>query len=169
MNRRTFIKAASLAGTAVLVDPLSAFGEGKPPNIMMIAVDDLNYDAITWLGGRMPGLTGKKYIYTYNHFADGKNQFYDGKYPGGESLKAMERAAESDPAIRERIRFMYYRTKEELYDLERDPDALDNLIAAPSAQSDLAALRAGMRATLAGNGDPFEKAYDQYLKSVTAN
>ena len=41
LSRRTFIKAASVAGA--IIDPPVIFATGnKPPNIVMIAVDDLN-------------------------------------------------------------------------------------------------------------------------------
>ena len=117
----------------------------------------------------MRSLIGKRYSYIYNHFADGKNQFYDGKYPGGRSLKAMERAAETDPKIRERLHFMYYRTKEEVYDLERDPNALTNLVDSPTLREDLGTLRKQMADVLRKNGDPFEEAYQKYLRKTTAN
>ena len=58
LSRRTFIKTASVAGASAFIDPSAIFAGGsKPPNIAMIAVDDLNYDAIAWLGGQIPELT----------------------------------------------------------------------------------------------------------------
>ena len=50
---------------------------------------------------------------------------------------------------------MYYRTKEELYDLETDPHTLTNLVDSPIIPDDLAALRQQMTDTLQKNGDPF--------------
>jgi N-sulfoglucosamine sulfohydrolase len=117
----------------------------------------------------MRALIGKQYHYIYNHFADGTNQFYDGKYGGGRSLQAMEKAAETDPEMRKRIDFMYYRTKEELYDLRKDPDALNNLADNPDASNALADQRMRMEARLRKNDDPFASAFSTYLKESTQN
>lgn len=111
----------------------------------------------------MRALIGKQYHYIYNHFANGKNQFYDGKYGGGRSLKAMEKAAETDPEIQNRLDFMYYRTKEGLYDLRQDPHALNNLVDTPAAQDTLTRMRDRMATELAGQKDLFTSAYRQYL------
>ena len=113
----------------------------------------------------MRALIGKQYHYIYNHFADGKNQFYDGKYGGGISLKAMEKAAETNREIRDRINFMYYRTKEELYDLVQDPHALNNLVDTPTARDTLTKMRDQMTTELTDQKDIFAPAYRQYLAS----
>ena len=114
----------------------------------------------------MRSLIGKRYSYVYNHFSDGKNQFNDGNYPGERSLKAMERAARTDPEIKARLDFMYCRTREEVYDLEKDPHALHNLIDSPAVQSDLAHLRSQMSAVLTQNDDPFAGAYKGFLSQM---
>ena len=111
-------------------------------------------------------MIGKRYSYVYNHFSDGKNQFNDGNYPGERSLKAMERAARTDPEIKARLDFMYCRTREEVYDLEKDPHALHNLIDSPAVQSDLAHLRSQMSAVLTQNDDPFAGAYKGFLSQM---
>jgi N-sulfoglucosamine sulfohydrolase len=113
----------------------------------------------------MRALIGKQYHYIYNHFANGKNQFYDGKYGGGISLKAMEKAAETDPEIQNRLDFMYYRTKEELYDLKQDPHALNNLVDTPAARDALTRMRDRMATELTGQKVLFASAYRQYLAS----
>ena len=90
LSRRTFIKAASVAGASAIIDPPVIFATGnKPPNIVMIAVDDLNYDSITWLGGRIPGLTpyidrlasqGMRFTQAYSRCAPSRGSMMTGLY-----------------------------------------------------------------------------------------
>ena len=114
----------------------------------------------------MRALIGKQYHYIYNHFSDGKNQFYDGRYGGGRSLKAMERLAKTDPDMQKRIDFMYYRTKEELYDLEKDPHALNNLVDDANSLAALETMRKQMDSTLADLNDPYGSAYHEYVEGM---
>jgi len=57
ITRRSFIKTTTLAGTSAMIFPSTVTGSQTPPNILLITVDDMNYDAITWLGGQIEGLT----------------------------------------------------------------------------------------------------------------
>lgn len=103
------------------------------------------------------GLMTEQYGYIYNHSADGTNQFYDGRYSGGESLRAMVRAAEHDPEIKRRLDFFYYRTKEEFYDYSVDPDALSNLVASEGHTSKVKEFREWMLRIMRENKDPYAK------------
>jgi len=114
----------------------------------------------------MRSLIGSRYIYIYNHFSDGKAQFYDGRYGGGESLRGMEKRAATDPSMRKRIDFMYYRTKEELYDVREDPNALNNLAMSKNEAPALNQMRSRMSEILASNKDPFAAAFDDYVTSL---
>ena len=44
----------------------------------------------------------------------------------GRTFPAMQAAAATDSAVAARVRHFVYRTREELYDYARDPDALHN-------------------------------------------
>lgn len=69
----------------------------------------------------------KKFGYIYNDWSDGKTKFFS-ETMKGRSFNAMKKASLSDSAIKERTNHFLNRTKEELYDLEKDPNALNNLI-----------------------------------------
>jgi hypothetical protein len=45
---------------------------------------------------------------------------------------------------------MYYRTKEEVYDLRQDPHALNNLVDSPAVADEIGALRKRMSDVFAG-------------------
>ena len=49
----------------------------------------------------------------------------------GLSMKAMKAAAADDPALAARVKHFLYRTTEELYDYESDPDEYTNLADKP--------------------------------------
>ncbi len=60
---------------------------------------------------------------------------------GGLTFKAMKRAGDSDPEIAARVALFEHRVLEELYDFEKDPAGLRNLIADPRYQKELETLR----------------------------
>ena len=70
-----------------------------------------------------------RYGYIYNPFSDDRHWYRNNNE--GQSMKAMQAAARSDPEIAARIDLFRYRVPEELYDLESDPDCLRNLINDP--------------------------------------
>jgi len=108
---------------------------------------------------QMRSIIGKEFGYIYNQFADGKQMFYDGKYPGGASLRAMVAAARNDPEMQKRIDFMYYRTKEESYDYRQDADALTNLIDSQAHAAEVNRMRHEMLKVLKKNEDPYAEAF----------
>jgi len=69
----------------------------------------------------------RKYSYIYNAWADG-NLAFQNESMAGLSFAAMRDAAETDTDIKERVDFLLYRIPEEFYDIENDPDCLNNLI-----------------------------------------
>ena len=66
-----------------------------------------------------------------NPWADGKNEFKTAT-TSVKSYKIMQKMAEKDERVAARIQFFKYRTLEEFYDYEKDPDALTNLIDDPN-------------------------------------
>jgi hypothetical protein len=59
----------------------------------------------------------------------------------GLTWSAMVQAGKSDPDIQERVELFSYRVLEELFDVQKDPDALDNLIDDPVYEDILTELR----------------------------
>lgn len=68
----------------------------------------------------------KKYSYIFNAWADGETEFRN-ESMSGLTFDAMCDAGVSNPEIQKRVEFMLYRTPEEFYDLEADPNCLKNL------------------------------------------
>jgi N-sulfoglucosamine sulfohydrolase len=118
------------------------------------------------LGIEMRSIIRKDYIYIYNKWADGKNQFYDGNYSGGLALKGFEAAAKRSDSIRQRLEFFYTRTQEELYRCEQDPNALNNLLDDHNPNRELLAMRKRMLRTLTQNQDPYLGDFQEFLKAV---
>ena len=79
----------------------------------------------------MRALNDGDFLYIWNGWADGKTEFRN-ESQSGLTFKAMVNA--DNPKIRERAKFYSYRCPEELYDLRKDPDCLQNLIAKPNDQ-----------------------------------
>lgn len=75
----------------------------------------------------MRAVTGARYGYIFNAWADGKTEMRI-ESMAGLTFPAMRQAAAGDPAIAARVRHFLNRTKEELYDYSADPYALRNLI-----------------------------------------
>ncbi len=103
----------------------------------------------------MRSIIGPDHIYVYNKWVDGKAKYHDGKYPGGLALEGFQAAAEENPQAKNRLDFFYDRTKEELYNVRRDPDALKNLAGDEETASFLRSMRQSMLARLIATDDPF--------------
>jgi N-sulfoglucosamine sulfohydrolase len=140
----------------LLVDP------GRPHHERVFATINAKGDTRF----EMRAVVEANHIYIYNHWADGQARFYDGSYPGGLALQGMEQLAETDPLARERLEFFYTRTKEELYDLRADPDALVNLADDGASITTLQVMRQVMLDTLAANDDPFLGGFQAFLDSA---
>ena len=95
--------------------------------------------------------------YIYNPFSDGKYWYRNNNE--GLTMAAMNRAAESDPAIKARVDLFRYRVPEELYDLKNDPDCLNNLIDDPSHAGTLDNLQKRLVAQMRKTEDPMLQAF----------
>jgi N-sulfoglucosamine sulfohydrolase len=73
----------------------------------------------------------KDFAYIFSGWSDGKTE-YRSEPMGGLAFKTMQAAAATQPAIAQRVKMLVYRVPEELYDLQNDPDALQNLIDEPA-------------------------------------
>lgn len=74
------------------------------------------------------------YAYIANFWSDGHFHF-TGDALSGRTFKAMQDKAMTDEVIAQRLYHLRFRVKEELYDYDKDPDALLNLIDDASLQS----------------------------------
>ncbi|MDR2808991.1 MAG: sulfatase [Tannerellaceae bacterium] len=72
----------------------------------------------------------KKFGYIYNPWSDGKTQFKNDSQVGI-AFKGMMEAGKTNTSIQQRVNMLWFRTPEEFYDLENDPNALNNLINDP--------------------------------------
>ena len=72
-----------------------------------------------------------RYAYIINPWAGGDLAFKN-ESQAGRTMRAMRRAAREDPAIQRRVEHFLHRVPSELYDLEKDPSCLHNLVASES-------------------------------------
>ncbi len=100
----------------------------------------------------MRAVLSKKFCYIANYWSDGKTIFKN-ESKGGLSFPAMMDAGKADPAIQARVDFYNLRTKEEFYNLEEDPDALNNLAYDPAMKKEIVKLRKILTKHLKRTGD----------------
>ena len=101
---------------------------------------------------------GEHYGYMYNAWSDGQHRYRNNNE--GMTMKAMNEAAQTAPAIAARVKVFRYRAPEELYDLEKDPDCLRNLVDSPQHEDVLQRYRQTLRAWMVRTGDPLLPAFD---------
>ncbi len=99
-----------------------------------------------------------KYGYIYNPFSNGTYWYRNNNE--GATMAAMNKAAENDSHIAARIDLFRYRVPEEFYDLEKDPDCLNNLIKDKAHQEQIKALQAKLVEQMKRTDDPMLKAFE---------
>jgi N-sulfoglucosamine sulfohydrolase len=99
-----------------------------------------------------------RFGYIFSPWADGT--FWYRNNNEGLTMRAMVEAAENSPEVAERVRMFRYRAMEELYDLQRDPDCLDNLVGKAAYAEELERRRGEMRAWMKETGDPLLAAFE---------
>lgn len=99
----------------------------------------------------------KKFGYIYNMWH--RDDYYYRNNNEVDVMRAMEEAAENNPAIKARIMQYRYRSLEELYDLENDPGCLVNLAESPEYRSIIESMRGKMEDTMDRTGDPLLNAF----------
>lgn len=107
----------------------------------------------------MRAVQSKHYGYIFNPWSDGKRVFKN-ESQAGLTFKAMEQAAPDNKNIEERVDFFVHRTVEEFYDLEKDPDALHNLVDDPTYQKEVQKMRNEMKNWMIKNKDYALDAYE---------
>ncbi len=100
----------------------------------------------------------KQFGYIFTPWSDGT--FYYRNNNEGLTMKAMVEAAQSDPAIAQRVRMFRYRALEEFYDLQNDPDCLTNLVDRSEHRGDVERLRSQLHDWMKQTGDPVLPAFE---------
>ena len=105
----------------------------------------------------------EKFSYIYNAWPDGKTVFKN-EPQAGLTFKAMQKAGEKDPKIAERVKFFLHRTREEFYDLEADPNELQNLIADEKYKPQIEKLRAELLKMMVSTKDPILPKFKEQIR-----
>ena len=108
----------------------------------------------------------KNESYIFNAWSDGKTVFKN-ESQSGLTMKAMSKAAEDDKNIAARVKHFLYRTPEELYHYEDDPDALENLAKNPAHEVELKKMRAILLKQMKETKDPVLPALQEFLQGPT--
>jgi len=111
----------------------------------------------------MRSVQNAKFGYIYNPWSDGETVFKN-ESQSGRSFKAMQEAAKNNPQIAARVKFFQYRVPEELYNYEKDPCALNNLIDDPKYKGELDKLRKRMLKVMKSTNDPV---LEKFKKTVS--
>ncbi len=106
----------------------------------------------------MRAVLSDRYGYIINFWA-GRTGPMRMESTSGLTFKAMRDAAEENPDIAARVELFEHRVLEEFYDLENDPDALDNLIDDPELQGEIEKMRSALAARMATTDDPALEAF----------
>lgn len=101
----------------------------------------------------MRGIQTRQYLYLYNPWSDGNRQFATATI-GTMTYRQMVNRAKSEPEVAARLDLFDHRVLEEFYDVEHDPDCLNNLIDDPQIQSKLEQLRSQLVKSLQEMNDP---------------
>lgn len=108
----------------------------------------------------MRGVLTREFAYIFNTWSDGERQ-YRAAPLSGLTFAAMQKAAAQDPAIAARVRQVEYRTVEELYHVDRDPDCLTNLVDDTSSEEVLTRLRSKLADWMRDVNDPVLAAFEK--------
>ena len=99
----------------------------------------------------------KHFAYIFNPWAIDSTAFTNESL-GGMAFNEMKRYAEKDPVVAERVNMNLYRTLEEFYDIQKDPNALNNLIHHPAYQEEIQKYRQMMLDQMVKTNDPLKEA-----------
>ncbi len=122
---------------------------------------DKVFTQIDWkIGGRatpMRCIQTAQFGYIYNAWSNGEFAYRNNNE--GMTMNAMNEAAKTDSDVAERINMYRYRVPEELYELEKDPGCLHNLIDNPSNNNVLNEMRKELQGWMEKTNDPLLEAY----------
>ena len=112
-------------------------------------------------GKRQPtrSVISKDFAYIYNPWSDGERKFASAT-KGMAAYAEMNRLAKSDKLWKQRLELYDHRVQEELYNYEKDPDALQNLIKLKEYETKLNDLRKAMTQFMKESNDPLLKLFE---------
>ncbi len=111
----------------------------------------------------MRAIDTAKLGYIYNAWANGGKTVFKNESQSGLTMRAMQKAAASDPGIASRVDLFLHRMPEELYDYESDPAALHNLIDDPAHAEDVKRFREQMRSLMKATDDPELTSFEENI------
>ena len=101
----------------------------------------------------MRGIHTPRYLYLYNAWSDGERKFATATTGTVTYRQMVKRAAQEDD-IAARLHLFDHRVVEELFDVENDPDCLNNLVSDPKMQDTKSELRKQLAKSLGELKDP---------------
>lgn len=104
-------------------------------------------------------IQNKKFGYIFNGWSDGEYRYRNGSEAF--TMNVLNKAAKYDSTIAERVRMYRYRTLEELYDLEDDPNCLHNLIDNPEYEEIQEEMTRRLNSKMKESNDPLLKAFQE--------
>jgi N-sulfoglucosamine sulfohydrolase len=109
----------------------------------------------------MRAVQGKRFGYNFNPWADGKNQFIMVEYWSTPSMEAIATASASSAELSAYMQKLVFRTPEELYDYDRDPHGLNNVINDPEYKEHAQSMRDELEQWMVRVADPALGAFRQ--------
>ncbi|MBN2301458.1 MAG: sulfatase, partial [Lentisphaerae bacterium] len=103
-------------------------------------------------------IQNKHYGYIFNAWSNGTRVFKN-ESQEGRTFKAMQAASAADQSVADRVKLFQYRVVEELYDFEKDPDALHNLIHSPEHHVVAEQMRSDLETWMRSTNDPCLQAF----------
>jgi N-sulfoglucosamine sulfohydrolase len=100
----------------------------------------------------MRSVETRRFCYIFNPWADGERVFKTAT-TGTLTYRKMKEMAETDDKMAARVDLFDHRVLEELYDVENDPGALDNLVDDPAYKDELNNLRKILEDWMVETGD----------------
>jgi len=105
-----------------------------------------------------------RYAYIFNPWHDGRTT-YNSSSLGASFFETMLNLGQTDERWQERCDFILTRVPEEFYNVETDPDCLNNLIDDPNYSSEIEAFRQQLLHEMKQSADPMQSVYDIWLTS----
>jgi N-sulfoglucosamine sulfohydrolase len=106
----------------------------------------------------MRAVETKRFLYLFNPWSNGERIMATAT-SGTPTYRRMAQLAQEDPRIAARHALYRFRVVEELYDMEKDPDCLVNLIDRPEVRQELARLRKILETWMVRTGDHMLEAF----------
>jgi N-sulfoglucosamine sulfohydrolase len=101
----------------------------------------------------MRAIQTRRFLYIFNPWSNGQRIMATAT-SGTPTYRRLAELARSDPTLEARHKLYQFRVPEELYDVEQDPDCLNNLIDSPAHREELQGLCQTLEQWMVRTGDP---------------